>query len=346
MVMNLEKIVPSPYFRTYWVQRNITDMKQYSTAVSDVFRSHKQYREERVLLRKTPPASIAAEGLEVAAGLARLVPENAGLYIIKADPSAGACADLIETELLASHLDPAPASEIAPRLQLTSGETGTDSDLETRIDQPVVEGPVAPQGTSAVRALFGTTQMLASLQVQSTERDPSGVFIRTHSAIVVAAASDWNEARVQAALADFVRADLTTSDHGVIWQQRSGYAELDGLSPLVTSVRGHYLLIADDPTLIDSVLANFNHKSDVKPAVFIAGFNHQREQANFARFSAVVDRPNLAPSNSPGMERQPQFFSENMVSLSSALARISAEKIIVHDEGNKVLQTVTYEWVR
>ncbi|HYW37976.1 MAG TPA: hypothetical protein VE957_07680 [Terriglobales bacterium] len=66
MVMNLDKIVPSPYFRTYWVQQNITDMKQYSAAVSDLFRSSKHYREERVLLRKTPPP-IAAGGLEAAA---------------------------------------------------------------------------------------------------------------------------------------------------------------------------------------------------------------------------------------------------------------------------------------
>ena len=51
MVLNMEKIVPSPYFRTYWVQQNITDLKQYSGAVSDLFRSGKQYREERVLIR-------------------------------------------------------------------------------------------------------------------------------------------------------------------------------------------------------------------------------------------------------------------------------------------------------
>ena len=28
VVLNLEKIVPSPYFRSYWIQQNITDMKQ------------------------------------------------------------------------------------------------------------------------------------------------------------------------------------------------------------------------------------------------------------------------------------------------------------------------------
>jgi hypothetical protein len=45
MVLNLEKIVPSPYFRSYWVQRNVTEMKQYSSAVSDLYRSSQSYRE-------------------------------------------------------------------------------------------------------------------------------------------------------------------------------------------------------------------------------------------------------------------------------------------------------------
>jgi hypothetical protein len=48
--------------------------------------------------------------------------------------------------------------------------------------------------------------------------------------------------------------------------------------------------------------------------------------------------------NAPGMERQPQFFSENMVSLSSTLADVSAERITVRTDGAKVRQTVTYEW--
>src|SRR5208337_2513016 len=215
MVMNLEKIVPSPYFRTYWVQQNITDMKQYSAAVSDLFRSRKEYREERVLLRKTSPPQTPAEGLEAAADLVRLIPESAGIYETKAYPSADSCFDLIETKLLAPHLGPAPPSEMAPQVQLTSGETGTGSDLETRIDQPAVERPVTPQNTSPLKDLFAKAQILASLQVQSTERNQSGVFIRIHSAIVLAAASDWSEAGVQFALADFVRPGLTASEHGV-----------------------------------------------------------------------------------------------------------------------------------
>src|SRR5579863_9842670 len=49
MVLDLAKLVPNGYFRTYWVQQNITDLAQYSAAISDLFRSAHQYREERTL---------------------------------------------------------------------------------------------------------------------------------------------------------------------------------------------------------------------------------------------------------------------------------------------------------
>jgi len=112
----------------------------------------------------------------------------------------------------------------------------------------------------------------------------------------------------------------------------------------VAAVRGKYLLVSDDPNLMAAMLSNFNRRTDVEPAAFIAGFNHSRERANFARFSGVVDRPNLEQSSVPGMERQPQFFSENVASLSSTLAGVSSENIKVRVDGGKVLQTVTYEW--
>jgi hypothetical protein len=347
MVLNLEKIVPSPYFRTYWVQQNITDLRQYSAAVSDLFRSDQQYREERVLIRKAPPSAVSsAAGLEAAADLVRLVPHGVGVYEAKANPSADSCLDLIETKLLAPHLGPAPPSQIAPQVQLSSGETGGGSDLETRIDQPAVQRPVTPQNTTALKELLDKTQLLASLQVQSTEREKAGVFVRIHSAVVLAASSDWNEASIQSALAEFVRPGLTASQLGVTWQQKSGYQELDGLWPLAASVRGKYLLVSDDPNLIAAMLSNFKRKADVKPVVFVAGLNHSRERANFARFSDAVDRPNLVQSNASGMDRQPQFFSENLASLSSTLAGVSTERITVRIEGDRILQTVTYEWLQ
>lgn len=345
MVLNLAKIVPSPYFRTYWVQQNITELTQYSAAVSDLFRSNKQYREERVLIRKAVPiAASAADELEAAADLVRLVPEGAGIYEAKAHPSADSCFDLLEAKLLAPHLGPAPPPQTAPQVQLTSGETGAGSDLETRIDQSPVRRSVTPHDTSALKELLDKTQLLASLQVQSTERDNASVFVRIHSAAVLVAASGWDEADVQSALADFVRPGLTASQLGVVWRQKSSYQEFDGLWPLVASVHGKYLLVANDSNLMTAMLSNFNRKSDVPPAVFIAGFNHSAERADFARFFGVLDRPNLTQFNLPGMKRQPQFFSENMMSLSSTLADVATERIAVRTDGAKILQTVTYEW--
>ncbi|HSS96296.1 MAG TPA: hypothetical protein VLK33_04670 [Terriglobales bacterium] len=343
MVLNMEKIVPSPYFRTYWVQQNITDLKQYSAAVSDLFRSSKQYREERVLIRKNE--SEAPLGAAEAADLVRFVPAGAGIYKAKASPSSDVCLELIQSKLLTPHLGPAPISKIAPDVQLGSGETGSGSDLETRIDQTEVQHPTV-HTDSALKQLLDKTQITASLQVQSTDLDKAGVFVRIRSAIVLAAGGNWDEAAVKSAFIDLVRPSLTASQLGVGWQQKSGYQQLDGLWPLVVSVHGKYVLVADDSSMMEAMLANLNRKSEMTPAILLAGFNHQHERDDFARFSTLVDRPNRFQGNYPGSERQPQFFSENIGSLSSTFAGVSAENVIVRAETSKVTQTVTYEWTQ
>jgi hypothetical protein len=347
MVLNLEELVPSGYFRTYWVQQNITGLKQYSAAVSDLYRSSRQYREERVLIKKEEPGRASPPvGPAAVADVVRLVPSEAGIYRAEAYPTSDAVFALLETRLLGPHLGLVPASQVAPQVRLTSGEQGGGSDLETRIDQAPVERPAAPQSASALRELLDKTPLLASLQVQSTAPDEAGVFVRIHSAVIFVAASEWNQAAVQSALTDFVRPGLTASQLGVGWQQESGYQKLDGLWPLITSVRGKYLLVSDDPGLAEAILANFGRKSDRKPADLVAGFNHQRERANFARFSKVVDRPSTTFADAENRRGEPQFFSSNMASLSSTFVAVSAERIEVRSEGNKEQQTITYEWAQ
>jgi hypothetical protein len=360
MVLNLEKLVPSPYFRTYWVQQNITDMKQYSAAVSDLFRSGREYREERVLITNqsepdksastTSPSEMRGAGSLVSAGgaaadLLRLVPDNAGFYETRANPSADACFQLLETKLLAPHLGPAPPSKIAPSVQLSSGEAGSGSDLETRIDQSPVR-PTGPQTVSALKQLFDKTQTTASLEVQSTDRDKAGVFVRTHSAVVFASGSDWDQSAVQAALIEFIQPGMTASQLGAAWQSKTGYQQLDGLWPLTVAAHGKYLAVSDDASLIEAILANFDRKVDAKPAVLLAGFQHARERENFKKFFGLVDGPTNSEPSSPGIPRQPQFFSGNMASLSAALSSVTKENIVVRNDGNKVLQTVTYEWAQ
>jgi len=344
MVLNLEKIVPSPYFRSYWIQKNITDMKAYSAAVSDLFLSGSEYREERVLVKKAASSgdTPSTEAGEAVAVLSRLVPPDAGAFQINSNPSADACLKLLETKLLAPHAGPGVASKIAPQVQLSSGETGGSSDMETRIDQPPLKIQSPSASSEALRELFAQNSVQASMNFQNTETDKDGVFVRFRTAVAFLGISDWNEAAVRSAIADFVRPMLTASELGVSWQAKSGHMELDGLWPLSGSVRGKYLFLSDDPKLLDEITARLGQKTNTAPAVLIAGFNHAGERQSLARLTNLLDNQSSAAIGEPG--RTPQFFSDNIGSLSAVLAGVSSEKIVVRDAGDHVMQTVTYEW--
>ncbi len=344
MVLNLEKIVPSPYFRSYWVQQNITDMKQYSAAISDLTLSGKEYREERVLLRKAAATGDTSgeAGPTGVADIVRLVPTQAGVYEARANPAPLDCLALLETKILAPHLGPGVAEKLAPQVELTNGETGSSTDLETRIDQPPVRATVADDTVAALKDLLAKNPVSAMLQVESTEQAEDGVFVRMHSAVALLGQSEWNESAVRSALVDFVRPSLTAGDLGVEWQKTGTYLELNGLWTVSVAVRGKYLLISDHGGLLTGMLANANQKTTLKPAVFVAEFDHQKERNNFARLTGLLDKP----VGGSGAGSTPNFLSDNIASLSSALAGMSSEKIVIRDAGNKVSQTVTYEWAR
>lgn len=347
MAMDLERIVPDGHFRTYWVQQNITDLSQYSAAISDLFLEGAQYREERTLIRKEEPDQTPApEALTAAADLVALAPQGAGAYQAHAQPNADECFALLDTKLLAPHFGAAPASEYAPQVQLTSVEAGGGSDLETRTDQTPIERQVG-SAKSALQLMLENSPVLASLQVQSTELSKAGVFVRMHTAIVLVGDTNWNEPSVQAAIADYIRPALTAGQLGVSWQARNGHQELNGLWPLSVAIRGKYLVVSDDVAFMQSMLASLDRKSDQKPAEYFAHFDHQRERENFAKFANVVDRPHTQPaSDDAQFGREPQFFSGTIASLSATLSGVSAEDVVIRSEGNNVRQTVTYEWSR
>jgi hypothetical protein len=348
MVLNLEKIIPTPYFRSYWIQQNVSDLRQYRAAVSDLFRSGQEYREERVLLKMPASGGGTPAPIDSAAvaDLVRLVPSEGGVYEVQASPTADASYRLIETKILSPHTGPAVASQTAPQVQLTSGETGNNSDMETRIDQAPVQRPSATGEAAPLKNLLEKTGVRAILQVQSTEKDKDGVFVKMHSAIALLGSSDWNETEVHAGLVNSIGSALTAGSLGVSWRARPGYQELDGLWPLAVAVRGRYLIFSEDTTLLSATLANVNQRIVLQPAVFVAGFNHGRERSNFARLAGVLDRANAGSDNPSNGGRAPQFFSDNISSLSSALDGVSSERVEIRDAGDKVKQTVTYEWTR
>ena len=346
MVLNLEKLVPSPYFRSYWIQPNIADLKNYSAAISDLVRSGSEFRENRILLRKDSIAidDSAAAGAAAVADVKRFVPAQAGIYQAVANPAPPVSLDLLQTKILAPHLGPAVAAKLAPEVQLSNGETGVASDLETRIDQPPAAAAVSVDSTVPLQKLFADNPVSAILEVQSTELNKDGVFVRIHSAIAFLAQSEWNESAVRSSLVDFVRPGLTTGDMGVEWRNNAGHIELNGLWTLAVSVRGKYLLVSDNAELLARMQANANKnpQTTIEPAAYAAGFDHQQERDNFARLTGLLDNQTA----NPGSGHTPNFFSENIGSLSSAIGGLSSEKIVIHEAADKESQTVTYQWAR
>ena len=343
MVLNLEKLVSTPYFRTYWVQQNITEMKQYSTAIADLFRSPDQDREERVLIPKDAAPAPNPSAMQATADLATLVPEEAGIYSAKASPSSDSCFSLLKTKLLDAQHSPAPESKLAPQVQLTGGEAGVSTDLETRIDQAPTNQQ-RDKAKSTLEQLLNETEVLASLAVESTAADSDGIFVRPHSAVVLVGASDWNESRALAAISDFLASSVSASHMGLGWQARSGYRELDGLWPLAIAVKGPYLVLANDSALLATILSKFNRRLGNKPVTWVAHFDHRHEGPNLSRMAAIVDRNRPSQVGFGESDRPPQFFSENLGSLSQAFGRIAWENVVVRTEGNKVFETVTYQW--
>lgn len=345
LVMNMQSLVPNGYFRTYWVQQNITELNQYSAAVADLFLSGNVYREERVLLRNKEAGRLpSTEGTAAVADLSRLVPDSTGIFEAAADPSPDVCLALLHKKLLKPRPNSTVASKLAPQVQLTSGEQGTASDFETRIDETLPARSLDSEMFAELKTLFDKTPVLALLQLQSSDKDADGVFVKIHSAIVFKAASEWNLPSVQAAFADSVKTILTAGPLGVGWQQKSGYQQLDGLFPLSLAVSGKYAVVSDDPALVAQVLARLSGKSERTPASLYAGFNHTQERGNFVQLARSIDRGTGAPQNANATGYQPQFFSGNMASLSATLSDVEAERIEVRADAQKVRQSVTYKW--
>jgi hypothetical protein len=351
MVMNLTKIVPSSYFRTYWVQQNITDMSQYMSAVTDLHRGSTEYKEERVLLRNPENESkwtmASVENSKAVAEIAKLVPENVGFYKATAGPPSNVVRETLVTKILAPHLGAAPAEKIAPRVSLGNGQTGSESDFETRIDTAPSSRANAADSTTALDALLKSNVTPSMLVLHSTDNTPDGGFVNLRSCIVLRGTSDWDLLAAEEAVKAAVRAGLTASDLGVTWRTRQEagvkFEQFDGLSPTTLAVQGKWLVIANNSADVVAVLGKVNSPAKDEAESYVAGFNHAQERPNYLRLVKFVDRKGQdAAAQNPG--REPQFFSDNMASLSGMFEAVRAEKIIERDEGKRVLQTVTYEW--
>jgi hypothetical protein len=351
LALNMQALVRSPHFRSYWIQRNVSEFKPYEAEIADLHRSSNEFREDRVLLRETvaPSASMGAKGDRLG-DILRFVPEGAGLYRAWTNPPAGQVLDLLKQKVLSPHGGKGPASRLAPQVALGGGATGGEGDFETQID---VAPPVTIGGavqTEALRKLFQDVPPTSALQIESTRTAGDGVLVGTESAVVLSAATDWDGPTARAALQSAVEPMWTTRGLGVQWnrhvQDGKTYFELNGLDRLSVAADGRFLIIATRPQVLLSVLARSSAPAVSGAGTYTAGFRHAQERDQLIKLLGFIETPAASrlAAFSTVRGHAPLFFSENLASLSGVLARVESESIVVNDMGPRVTQTIRYEF--
>jgi len=346
LVLNFEALGRSPYFRSYWVQRNVAQLKQYQAGVSDIHRGAKEIREERVFLRSQPAAANAAPA--VLGEILRLIPEDAGLYRAWAQPPVETALDLLERKLLAPRTGPPEPSKSAPAVWLSQGIVGSEADLEVRIDEEPPARATATFAPEALRKILQGTGLEAALQLQSSRVLDGNVYVTNQSAVVLLGSADWDGSAARAALLDAVEGLWTASRLSLRWAERrrnaQEYHEIDGLARLAVAARGRLLFVSDSADALLALVERLSSPALPVTGTYAAGFRHARERVNFEKMMRLIDYPSVQPP-APGASpeaRAPHFFSENLAGLSRALARVESASIVAQDAGPLVKQTVTY----
>jgi hypothetical protein len=346
VVVHLSDVTKTPQFRSYWVQQNISELRQYESSISDLYRTGAEYREERALLLKPETAPVNAEGTVAAGELARIVPSDAGMFRSTANPSMDDVLAALEQKVLTPRLGPAPPQKVAPTVTLGEGTVGSASSLETRIDVAPSQESSQGRGDEALKAMLTTAHVRAVMQAHRSEVAPDGVFVRLHSVVALSAAEDWNETMVLKTIQQTIAPGMTAGSLGAGWRKsESGFAELDGLTPVVIAVRGKTLVAGTDAAMVKAVLAKLAQKGKSEPATYVAGFWHDAERENFYKITSLLDR--ASRNNYTGQSNsQPEFFSQNIASLSRVWGGVKSETITMRRSGTTDLQTVRYEWTR
>jgi hypothetical protein len=344
MVMNLEALVKSTYFRSYWVQRNVPDVKPFWTGVADIHRSPEMIREDRVLLRaqSTEETTAAAEG--AVAELARLAPDTSGLYQIWAGPSAAKVTADLEQQVLSPQTVANMASRFAPATPDSGIAAGSESDLEIRIDEPPLPAGAGGEFTAGpIEKLIQANPPLAMLETRYARAAADPLFLKTPGAIAILGGSDWDRTAVRSAISMALESIFTTSGLGVQWHTEQAFDQMDGLAQVTLAVRGKLLIIATDAASLTALLDRMPTQPVASSgATYLAGVSIARERAPYLAMMSALDFTSTHFTSTESEGRDPAFFSANVGSLLSSLGRLTAIGVTARDRGSAVEETVEY----
>jgi hypothetical protein len=332
LVTNLEALLKTPQYRSYWIQRNASEVRNYRAGIADLFRTGGEIREDRIYLRKNVAPAVAG----VPDDLLRLAPDTAAFAHSWAHPTAAQLLALIEAKLLRPKVTSRISEDYAPTVE-TGGETGAESDLETRID----EAPVAAQSSIALddlRRVLEAAPIDAALEVQSGERLPDGVFVETPTVLAIKSSANWDSGAVRNALSAAAASLWTVSASGTGWSAhqrgaRTWYA-LDGLTPLEVAVDGNLLLLADSEPALSAAMDRLNLRPTPSDAASVALFRHLAGRDDYRKIVSLLDH--TQPTGKPA------FFSGDLWSLSAIFANVREVEIRKRDAGSTLRETVSY----
>ncbi len=347
LVMDFGALANSPHFRSHWIQRNVSLVRQYTSGISDLFMGAGAIREERVFFHAAPAAESAVDRQPLAQTL-RLVPDDVGFYRGWANPEPAEVSALLAAELLdPSAAQPERSPKVAPTAPIVAAAVGSEADLDTRIDEPVYTDAGGQLLPEALQRLLSSEKLTAVVQVEETRAATDAVFMGTNRALVVVRQSGWDGAAVREAIVSAAEGLWTTSRLGAEWAEVNRgnvrYFALNGLVPLAVAVEGNRMIVANSPQLIERLLSRTNAPLPSNIGTYAAGFRHERERHNLAVWMRQLSTVR-SPANQSGGE-QIDFLSQNLVSLSDTLARIRSASIEVADQGEAMKQTVVYELV-
>jgi len=337
LVMNLESLIKSTYFRAYWIQRNASELRQYTAGLADTGRAGGNIVENRVFLHA---ANSTANSVGIGSLLA-LVPPEAGLYrVAQVDDPAAAAAEIAQ-KLIGTPAQHARDGHEAPDATAEDQHTGNEADLETRIDeQPLPQDAGFADSVESIRAMLVTTGVHSMLLVESSA-PVTGTFLQMPSVIVLRAAADWDPASIRTTLSNAAAKLWTTSGLGAGWTSTSSVNQLNGLGNLLFANRGELLFISNDPQLLTATTNRAGGApATPTPLTYAAGFRHARERANYQRIMAALD---FGAGGNPGA---PGFFSGNIASLSRALSSITEVRITQHEQDGATRQQIVYQLSR
>jgi hypothetical protein len=318
LVMNLEALTKSPQFRTYWIQRNVAEVRRYRAGIADLVRSAGEIREERVFLRAA--AAPAVTGNAVA--LVRLAPDSAAFCHAWANPTAEDVSALLEQKILAPRVTAPLSQDFAPPVDVPT-DTGDEADLETRIDETPLTLQ-ASQSAGDLQRLFASVPLVGAVEVQSGESLPDGVFVVTPTVLAIEAARPWDEAAARNVLAS--GQSWTAHQRGA----RTWYG-LDGLGSLQIAVAGNLLLVANSEQALGAVLDRIDLRPEAADTTSVALFRHAAARAEYRKIMQMLDH---------GQPRV--FFSDDLWSLSGIFEKFREVEVRTRDAGASLRETVHY----